>query len=65
MKGKWKLEVFKFENGMIIVCDSNGNQVPELQGTEEEAIPKIIKWLKAKLIKEQGKWNINALIRKQ
>ena len=28
--------VFRFANGMVAVCDENGQQIPELQGRFEE-----------------------------
>ncbi len=46
---KWKLDIFRFDNGNVAVCNEEGQQVAELQGTDIEAIPKIIKWLENKL----------------
>ncbi len=43
---KWRLNIFRFENGMVAVCGDNGKQMADLQGTAESAIPKIIEWLK-------------------
>lgn len=35
-------QVFLFPNGMVAVCDSEGHQIPELQGFFLEAIPKLV-----------------------
>ena len=44
-------DVFVFPNGMIAVCDQNGEQMPFFQGRKEEAMPKI----KRRLDRQRGK----------
>lgn len=44
----WKLKIYCFDNDMIAVFDTNEQQVPDLQGPKEKALPKIIEWLEAR-----------------
>jgi len=49
---KWCLTVFRFENGLIAVTLDDGGsdaQVPELQGPEAEALPKIAEWFRGRI----------------
>ena len=45
------LEIFKFENQMVVVIDKNGKQVPRLQGWVGDALPRIIRYLKTNEVK--------------
>jgi len=42
--------VFVFQNGMVAVCDQNGEQMPYFQGEKAKAIPRI----KRRLDKQKG-----------
>lgn len=45
--------VFRFPNGMIAVCDENGEQIPELQGKDTPELRKKIN----KLITDETELN--------
>jgi len=42
-----EITVTVFDNGMVIVWDHNGQQIPHLQGRKEEAAKKIAAWVEA------------------
>ena len=43
--------VFVFPNGMVVVCDQNGVQMPYFQGEKVKAMPRI----KRRLGRQKGK----------